>query len=109
MYKNQYMPLCNSVQTILEEEYPTSEQEIWYKIGTTPEIYEACKDIIHIGLTFLVRDPNQCSVESVIVNLQKTDAKDRPRILHDTVTMQEFIIQNAFKGITILSIKTALA
>jgi hypothetical protein len=104
-------PLSQEEKTILREQYRTlfiaadeifrqNENEkrvnnlIWYKICTTPSLYTPIKAIIHFALCFLVRDQNECSVESLIGDIQNVDSSDRPRISHETVTMQEFIKQN---------------
>ena len=68
--------------------------KIWYKICTTPVIYQTNKEIIHMALCFLVRDQNECAVESLIGEISSVDSSSRPRILHETVTKVEFVHRN---------------
>ena len=61
---------------------------------TSSTCFESTKDIIHFALSFLVRDQNECSVESLIGDIQEVDSSNRPRLLHETATMQEFVEKN---------------
>ena len=47
-----------------------------------------------MALCFLVRDQNECAVESLIGELTSVDSSSRPRISHETVTKQEFVHRN---------------
>ena len=57
-------------------------------------MFSPIKEIIHFALCFLSRDQNECSVESLIGDIQTIDSKTRPRLSHETATMQEFVRQN---------------
>ena len=67
---------------------------IWYKVCTNSNIYSPIKEIIQFAFSFLMRDQNECSVESLIGDIQYIDSSDRSRLSHETATMQEFIKQN---------------
>ena len=41
-----------------------------------------------------MRDKNECSVESLIGDIQEIDSSKRPRLSHETATMQEFVRKN---------------
>ena len=58
---------------------------------------EPVKQIIHFALSFLARDQNECSVESMIGDIQAIDNSSRPRLSHECATMQEFIRKNGPK------------
>ena len=68
--------------------------KIWYKICTTPVIFQTSKEMIHMALCFLARDQNECAVESLIGEIIAVESSSRPRILHETVTKQEFVHRN---------------
>ena len=68
--------------------------KIWYKICTTSVIFQTNKEIIHMALCFLVRDQNECAVESLIGEISSVDSSSRPRISHETVTKVEFVHRN---------------
>ena len=41
-----------------------------------------------------MRDQNECSVESLIGDIQEVDCSNRPRLSLETATMQEFVRKN---------------
>ena len=91
----QYTTLFISVEDLLKEEGQSHKNsDIWYKICTSSPCFESTKDIIHFALSFLVRDQNECSVESLIGDIQEIDCSNRPRLSHKTATMQEFVRKN---------------
>lgn len=99
--KDQYTTLFIQVQDLLKENGQIQKNsDIWNKICTTASCYECTKDIIYFALCFLVRDQNECSVESLIGDIQEIDSKNRPRLSHKTATMQEFVRKNGPNPLT---------
>ena len=91
----QYTTLFINVEDLLKKDGQSHKNSnIWYKICTSSTCFECTKDILHFALSFLVRDQNECSVESLIGDIQEVDSSNRPRLLHETATMQEFVQKN---------------
>ena len=96
--QEQYKTLFVSVHEFLRDSTKIQgNSDIWYWICTTPSCYEPVKDLIHFALSFLARDQNECSVESMIGDIQIVDNTNRPRLSHESATMQEFIRKNGPK------------
>ena len=88
----QYTTLFINVEDLLKKDGQSHKNSnIWYKICTSSTCFECTKDIIHFALSFLVRDQNECSVELLIGDIQEVDSSNRPCLLHETATMQEFV------------------
>ena len=90
--KGQYKLLVDRVDPMLEEKL--SDYELWYKICTDSKIYDSIQEFIGYSIHFLIQDQNECSVESVIGDIQKIDSRFRPRLKHETVEKQEFLTKN---------------
>ena len=97
--KEQYKTLFITASEILKElGQEVNRQEvnrsIWYEICTSPVHYSPIKEILHFAMCFLVRDQNECSVESLIGDIERVDCSDKPRLVHETVTKIMFVKRN---------------
>ena len=93
-YENLTMAAFNIYNECSLENQKHLNSKVWYKICTTPVIFQTNKEMIHMALCFLVRDQNECAVESLIGEITTVDSSSRPRILHETVTKQAFVHRN---------------
>ena len=67
---------------------------IWYQICLDESHFGNLKDIISLAFQFLIRDRNECSVESLIDDVGFVKGDRRTRLTYENAFQQMFIRRN---------------
>lgn len=86
------------IPTLFENEKPISvkivNNLVWYDVCSKEEYFHDIKNIIEFSLRFLIRDANECSVETLIGDVDHVKSIKRTKLQYENLHKQLFIREN---------------